>query len=59
MNKQDLEQKVYEEYEKRHPEQIHSDFMLYEDGDLSEIEEIEFDILKALNIDLDDDIEMG
>ena len=26
---------IYEEYEKRHPEEIHSDFMLEEDGDES------------------------
>ncbi|MBR4486277.1 hypothetical protein IKS57_02790 [bacterium] len=50
-----LEEKVYEEYEKRHPEQIHSDFNLYEDGDLSEIDQIKNEILLDYITDLQEE----
>ena len=45
MNKE-LEEKVYEEYCKRHPEEIHSDFMLDEDGNEDYIAEIIEDLTK-------------
>ena len=53
------ELEIYEEYCKRHPEEITSDFMLEEDGNEDYINEIEFDMLKALNENLEDDVEMG
>lgn len=41
-----LEEKVYEEYCKRHPEEITSDFMLEEDGNEDYIQEIIEDLEK-------------
>lgn len=40
----EIEEKVYEEYCNRHPEEITSDFMLEEDGNEYYIEEIMKDL---------------